>query len=76
MKPDYPTRERAHDLKVRVLGAPSLQLMAQWLAESGCDLTQWDQCCEVLIARGVRPSAVKELDLVITRARVIRHATA
>ena len=72
MTPDYPTRERAPDRRERVLGAPSPELVAKHLAESGCDLNRWDHCCEALIARGVRPSAVPDLEEAIAMARALR----
>lgn len=72
MIPNYPIRERAPDRRERVLGSPSPELVAKHLAESGCDLSRWDHCCDALIARGVRPSAVPDLEEAIAMARALR----
>lgn len=74
MIPDYPTRERAPDRRERVLGAPSIEYLAQALASSGCNLDSMDSCIEALIARGIRPSSVgDQYDEIVAQARRIRE---
>ena len=67
-------REAGPDRRERVLGAPSIEYLAQALASSGCNLDSMDSCIEALIARGIRPSSVGEqYDEIVAQARRIRE---
>ena len=70
----YSPRESGPDRRERVLGAPSIEYLAQALASSGCDLYSMESCVEALVARGVRPSSVGEqYDEIVAKAREMRN---
>lgn len=51
-------KERAADRRARVLGAPSLDYLADILARSGCNLSSDSAIIEAFVASGIRPSDV------------------
>lgn len=66
-------REGAADRRSRVLGAPSLDYLADILARSGCNLASESAIIEAFVASGVRPSDVNhDWNALVGRAAELR----